>query len=433
LSDNQATTETATPTEGHARIGRKLVGSAILIQLAGGALAYLSQMALARWLHAANFGVYSVIVSAATIVGLCATFGMSGLALRLIPRRLAEGETDEAAAVAGMSLWTCLVLGSASGLVVAVIVALHMHDAALGLASGALTLALTLITAGGNIGRAANRPVSTMAAAVVAKPLLMICMAGAGVALAAGSSATAGVVATATATLAGVVIQLVAIRRSPLSAGSLALRRPTREMLRQSPAFLVVAALSLLLSQIDILAVAAALSRVDAGAYAAASRLAAGMALVPAAVQTVYAPRIAALPIGVDPAQVTRLARSSARWSTLGSLPIAIPIIVLSHWILGLYGREFQAATWPLIWLTVGILINTALGPAGNVLLYRDHRRSVAWTFFATAVLNALLSYAGARLWGLGGAGLASGFAMAVTGFLTAAVAWNRARVLAIV
>jgi O-antigen/teichoic acid export membrane protein len=386
-------------------------------------------MAIARWLHAANFGVYSVIVSVASVVGLCATLGTTGLALRLIPRRLASGEVDDAARVAAMTMSTCLIFGSFAGLATAIPVAIRSRDFMLGVGAGILTLALALMTAGSNIGRAADRPLSTMAASVIAKPTLLICVAVAGLTMAASGTASIGLISTGGTTIVAFGIQLMAIRKSPLARTSSALIRPTRELLRQSPAFLIVAALSLLLSQIDILAVAAALPPVDAGPYAAASRLAAGMALVPAAVQTVYAPRIAALEPEAPPTAVTRLARSSARWATLGSLPIAIPLVVLSTRVLGLYGADFRAASWPLIWITVGILINTALGPAGNVLLYRDHRRSVAWGFCATAALNAAVSYLGAYYWGLAGAGLASGAAIATSGLITAAIAWNRAGV----
>jgi len=150
----------------------------------------------------------------------------------------------------------------------------------------------------------------------------------------------------------------------------------------------------------------------EAGAYRAASQIAALVVLPMTAINMAAAPRLAALYAAGDRAGMQRIAAVAGRIGAALGLPIAVTIWTAGRPLLGLFGAEFEAAYLPLAVLTGAYVFNTLTGTAGYVLIMTRHSRLAA-SLFGGAVLLGL----GFQLWlipRLGGMGAALGTSLAL-------------------
>src|SRR5690606_19710867 len=73
---------------------RSAAGSAFLIRIANAGLAYVSQILMARWMGAFEYGVYVYVWTWVLLVGTVADLGFAVTAQRFIPRYRQEGDLD---------------------------------------------------------------------------------------------------------------------------------------------------------------------------------------------------------------------------------------------------------------------------------------------------------------------------------------------------
>lgn len=392
---------------------RSLFSSALAIQALGAALAYGSQLVLARTLGTDGFGAYSAAVSSCLIISMLATLGTPAASMRHVPKLLRAND----ALAAARHLSTVLTICTTSGTVVALTTAavgasLFDLPVTSSCAIFILVLAGTLVSFGSDSGRAVGRHVTTYGAAIVMRPAII----AVGVMTLATSTTVEPPVALAVSGLAGVACFTVQAHsiRSAIAPQRLRIARFDHRWLTDGLPYLTSGLLALLLTQIDVIVVALLLTPHEAGVYAAGSRLAASVALATVAVNTVLAPRIGGLSLPRDRKAVRTHVRSAARWGFAGSLLIAIPLVALGPLVLKWFGDDFTRAIVPLTVLAVANVARAALGPVGVLLMYSDHR-AAALCLSAFGVTVATLGVTvGAVSFGVTGA--AVGVAVALVG-----------------
>src|SRR5256885_7933540 len=75
-----------------ASVTRRLAGTIFLIRIASAALAYLSQILLARWMGGSDYGVYVYVWTWVLLLGSMMDFGISASAQKIIPEYRTRGE-----------------------------------------------------------------------------------------------------------------------------------------------------------------------------------------------------------------------------------------------------------------------------------------------------------------------------------------------------
>jgi O-antigen/teichoic acid export membrane protein len=129
-----------------------------------------------------------------------------------------------------------------------------------------------------------------------------------------------------------------------------------------------VAFLTMVVTQIDIVAVSYLRGSAAAGIYSAASRVALAMNVCIVAVAFVLAPRVTQLFAEGSTAQLQREVSAAAFWSaTLMGLACMI-IIPASAFVLHAFGPDFGAGANALRILMLGQLVNGVCGPVAIVL-----------------------------------------------------------------
>ena len=77
---------------GEASVTRRLAGTVFIIRLVSAALAYLSQILLARWMSGSDYGVYVYVWTWVLLLGSMMDFGISASAQKIIPEYRTRGE-----------------------------------------------------------------------------------------------------------------------------------------------------------------------------------------------------------------------------------------------------------------------------------------------------------------------------------------------------
>ena len=71
---------------------RRLAGTIFIIRVVSAALAYLSQILLARWMGGSDYGVYVYVWTWVLLLGSMMDFGISASAQKIIPEYRTRGE-----------------------------------------------------------------------------------------------------------------------------------------------------------------------------------------------------------------------------------------------------------------------------------------------------------------------------------------------------
>src|SRR3979490_930881 len=77
-----------------ASVTKRLAGTIFLIRVVSAALAYLSQILLARWMGGSDYGVYVYVWTWVLLLGSMMDFGVSASAQKIIPEYRAGGEPE---------------------------------------------------------------------------------------------------------------------------------------------------------------------------------------------------------------------------------------------------------------------------------------------------------------------------------------------------
>jgi O-antigen/teichoic acid export membrane protein len=397
-------------------------GLALVLQVLGAGLAYLSQIAFARWMGVSSFGIYIYAMAWATLAALVLGLGFPQSVLRFIPQYRALGDHARTHGLVRMSRRATLVAGGVVALFGTIVVEAFAPHSSNGASTVAL-ISLWLIPVGVLINldtaiiRAGGRVVGAYAPPFVVRPLALLLVAG-GFWLASGRvTAVTGIIVTLCVYLIVVLIQSIFVREVVRSADSpLAAVYDTRVWLRVSMPLLLVAGFQVALGQADLLILGATRGVRDAAYYLAATKSATLVSYVLVAVSAMTAPMFSELKTRNDRAGLQRLVAVSAQWVFWPTLFIAIAIAALAPFILGLFGSGFTVAHWALLVLLFGQLVNAACGPVGYLLSMTGYQDDTARVYGITAVFNVALCYAGARIYGLTGAACATTFSM---------IAWN--------
>jgi len=180
-------------------------------------------------------------------------------------------------------------------------------------------------------------------------------------------------------------------------------------------------------SQIDIILLGLMKSTGMVGVYAVAKKGAALITFILIAVNIALAPTIASMYAAGEMDKLQRMITKSARVILIGSLPIAIVLILFGHWfLLFFFGQDFVHGEKALAILSAGQLINAAMGSVGLLLIMTGYERDAAMCVGISAVLNIILNAFLIPKWGLEGAAAATTTTVIFWNILLAILVYKR-------
>ena len=391
---------------------------ALCLQISGIAIAYLMQVLLARWMGAAQYGIYEYVIGIGTFLGFLAGLGLPNCLLRFIPKYSVEQEWGKLRGIVWGS-WRYVFFSSAIVALLGIfaVIIWHRHtDRDLALASFSLGMATIPLWALARHQREMSRGIKQMALAylpsTIAFPLLVIA-AGFYYRRSLSSSTTIAIVALSLCWV--LICQLWLFQRQLPDLCSI--NPPVylrREWLLVALPLLFNDSAFVLLAQTDTLMTGAILGTFQVGIYGAAFKTAAGVSFILAGVNAIAAPMFATLHTQGDYQGLQQLTNSVARWMFYPTLLLALLLIAFGDRVLGLFGTEFTAARWSMTILILGQLVNVGAGSVGYLMEMTGHHRQCAWVLGCSAVLNLILNAILIPTLGIIGAAIATAATMAL-------------------
>src|SRR5205809_5074673 len=102
-----------------ASVTRRLAATIFIIRVFSAALAYFSQILLARWMGGTDYGVYVYVWTWVLLLGSMMDFGISASAQKLIPEYRSSGDHARLRGFLSGSRWMTLVVSSMLSLLLA--------------------------------------------------------------------------------------------------------------------------------------------------------------------------------------------------------------------------------------------------------------------------------------------------------------------------
>lgn len=405
---------------------------AFAIRVVSAAIAFVSQVLLARWMGGFEYGIFVLVWVTVIIAGNIACLGVNTSIIRFVPEYRAAERWAE---LRGVLLASRLFVLAASTLLAAAgiagiayfspsIAGYYVVPFLLGMICLPM-IALSDMLEG--IARAHSWALWALSPAYLVRPVLILaCMAGA---LVAGfeASAETAVGAAIVATYLTTLVQLVAVtarldRRLP-GGGR---RFQPRTWLAVSLPIFLVESFFFLMTNADVLMVGRFMAPDDVGVYYATVKTLALVHFVYFAVKAGVAQRYAAFTHGGETGRLEAFARETVSWTFWPSLVMGLVVLTLGKPLLMLFGPGFDAG-YPLLFVLVaGVLARAAVGPAESLLTMSGHQNVCAAIYGATLAINIGLNVVLIPTIGLWGAALATTLAVAFEAVALALTVWRK-------
>ncbi len=406
--------------------------TAFSVRVASAGLLYLSQIVMARWIGAHDYGVYVFVWTWVLVLGGLSHLGFSVVMIRLVPEYREKGRWNELRGLVKGGRWFALFAGSAVAALG--MVGLYVYGDMLSseyvlpayLALVCVPLyALTDVQDG--IGRARGWMWIGLLPPYVLRPLMVLGAMGAAFAMGFPLSATTAVAAAIVATWGAGLIQTLLVNREfnaevPRGAKSYKFSG----WLKVSLPLVIIATAELVLQNADILVVSRYMTPADVGIYFASAKTMSLILFVHYAVGSAVANRFSALNARGDREKLKAFVRDAANWTFWPSLVGAIAILIAGKPLLWLFGPDFQSGYPVMFVLVLGFLVRAAMGPVEFLLNMLGEQKICAMVLVVTAVLDIALNFALVPAFGLMGAAVATSLSLMTAALMNYMVASSR-------
>lgn len=397
----------------------RLVGASFLnlvLQAAATGFGLAASLLLTRLLGAEGYGVYAFAMTLATVLTVVTRLGLDSLLMREVA---VAHQGDAFVRLAGVVRWGFRASGALS-VVLGVTVTggawllADAQTAAAVTAAMVMLLPMTWLVVPAATLRGLDRPVIANVPAQFLRPLLFLL--GVGVLVATGiTDPVTAVVANAIAHAVALLAFTVPWRAHwPAEARGVTESIDPGPFLAAAPSLMLLAGLSMIVVQADLLMLKGLASDAAVGVYAVVAQVVRLVGMPLSVVNRVVAPRFAASHAIGDLATMQRTAGVTAAGITAVTVPVAG---VLAGWgpaVLGVFGPEFTHGITALQILLVGQIINALCGSVGTVLLMIGRERELGVVSAASAALNLLLNFVLIPRLGIVGAAIASSASLAL-------------------
>ena len=383
-----------------ASVTKRLAGTIFIIRVLSAALAYLSQILLARWMGGSDYGVYVYVWTWVLLLGSMMDFGISASAQKIIPEYRTSGEHALLRGFLSGSRWMTFAVSAVVSVLLAGVVKLlapHIDaKAVVPLYIGCLTLpAFVVANTQDGIARSHDwMRLGLMPQFIVRQSLIIGFTAGA-FALGFDLGATAAMLASAAAVWIAMVGQMLVLNRrlrGHIEPGPK--QYDFRGWLAISLPVLMVEGFYLLLSYTDVLVLQQFRSSEEVGVYFAVVKTLALVSFIHYAMSATTAHRFAEYHALGDKARLSAYVAHAIKWTFWPSLAATILLLAMGKPLLWLFGPHFVAGYDIMFVAAIGLVVRSAIGPVERLLNMLGHQYICAMAYALAFVMNVVLCVA---------------------------------------
>ncbi|MGC1551244.1 MAG: polysaccharide biosynthesis C-terminal domain-containing protein [Bradyrhizobium sp.] len=385
---------------GEASVTQRLAGTIFIIRVLSAALAYFSQVLLARWMGGSDYGIYVYVWTWVLLLGSMMDFGISSSAQKIIPEYRTRGEHALLRGFLAGSRWMTFAVSAVVSALLAGLVKLLSPWLGAGevvpLYIGCVTLpAFVVASTQDGIARSHDwMRLGLMPQFIIRQSLIIGVTAGMFV-LGFHLGATAAMAASAAAVWIAMIGQMVALNRrlaSHIPPGPKAYE--VGVWLSISLPILMVEGFYLLLSYTDVLVLQQYRSSEEVGVYFAVVKTLALVSFVHYAMSATTAHRFAEYHALGDRARLSAYVAHAIKWTFWPSLAATILLLALGKPLLSLFGSQFVTGYDIMFVAAIGLVVRAAVGPVERLLNMLGHQYVCALAYGLSFVLNVALCVA---------------------------------------
>jgi len=198
----------------------------------------------------------------------------------------------------------------------------------------------------------------------------------------------------------------------------------TAELLESSVPLFWVSALQLVILWASTLALGFWASAADVGRFGVANRTATLSSLALIAINSIVAPKFAALYKQGDMEALGKIARNSTKLTAAVAAPVLVCLVIFPRQVLALFGSGFADSGLVLSILALGQFVNVITGAVGSLLTMCGYERLQRNNLGVCATLCIILNVALVPRFGAVGAAVATSTTLAVQMLTAAAMVW---------
>jgi O-antigen/teichoic acid export membrane protein len=378
-------------------VTRRLAGIIFIIRVASAALAYLSQILLARWMGGSEYGVYVYVWTWVLLLGSMMDFGISASAQKIIPEYRTRGEHALLRGFLFGSRWMTLAVSTVVAALLAGLVKLLSPWINAGeivpLYVGCLTLpAFVVANTQDGIARSHDWMRLGLMPQFVVRQVLIIGLTAGALALGLRLGATVAMFASAGAVWLAMVGQMIVLNRrlaGHIEPGSRAY--DFRGWLAISLPILLVESFYLLLSYTDVLVLQQFRSSEEVGVYFAVVKTLALVSFIHYAMSATTAHRFAEYHALGDKPRLSAYVAHAIKWTFWPSLAATLLLLALGKPLLWLFGSQFVGGYDIMFIAAIGLVVRSAIGPVERLLNMLGHQHICALAYALAFVMNVVL------------------------------------------
>ena len=432
LTGLMARLRTALAERSDSRLAQLAAGQVFLVRVANAMIMLLSQVLLARWMGAFEFGIYVYAWAMVLMVGCLSDMGLSSAARRFIPEYTGLNAPDKLRGFLSGSRWLAFAIATAIGAfgATAVYFSTPWLDSYLVVPlylSCAIIPIYGLVQIQAGISQSYDWPnLALMPFYIIRTTAVMVLMGGLWLSGAATDAITAMIVSVIIVYLVTIGQAFVLERRLKKKVAAGAKTYEVKTWLATAMPIFVVESFYLLLTYVDIIALEHLGSPEDVAVYYAGARLLAIVSFVYFAIAGSVAHKFTEYHIAGDKTKLAAFFTQTIRWTFWPSLAVCVGILVLGKPLLSLFGPNYQAA-YPLMFiLAIGMMARAAVGPAERLLNMLGERKPCAAIYAGAFTINLVLCIVLIPRIGIEGAGVSTSSALIVESILLYYVARKR-------
>ena len=410
---------------GEASLTRRLAGTIFIIRVLSAALAYFSQILLARWMGGSDYGIYVYVWTWVLLLGSMMDFGISTSAQKIIPEYRTRGEHALLRGFLAGSRWMTFAVSSVVSLLLAGLVKLMSPwigtNEIVPLYIGCLTLpAFVVANTQDGIARSHDwMRLGLMPQFIIRQALIIGVTAGIFV-LGFHLGATAAMLASAAAVWIAMIGQMAALNRrldGHIPPGPKAY--DVGFWLSVSLPILMVEGFYLLLSYTDVLVLQQFRSSEEVGVYFAVVKTLALVSFIHYAMSATTAHRFAEYHALGDRERLSAYVAHAIKWTFWPSLAATVLLLAFGKPLLWLFGPKFVTGYDIMFVAAIGLVVRAAVGPVERLLNMLGHQYVCALAYGLSFVMNVVLCVALVPRYGGYGAAAATSISLAFeTGLL---------------
>ncbi|MCO6188193.1 lipopolysaccharide biosynthesis protein [Rhizobium sp. L1K21] len=405
---------------------------AFAIRVTGAAIAFLSQVILARLMGDFEYGIFVFVWVLAILLGNFSCLGFHTAIIRFLPQYQSAGDNAKIRGLASAARTIAML--AATGVAAVGAAGLYVFGDfvesyyVIPLYLGAVCLPLIAL---GDVmdgtGRANAWPIGSLAPTFIVRPTLIIVFMVIAAWLGAEHTARVAMICALAATYVTSIGQffIVAWR----------MRRNFPSDMRETeiplwfrmalPIFLIES-IYFLLTNSDVVVVGIFLTPEQVAIYFAAAKVMALVHFVLFAVKAAASARFSAIYSEGNRQDLADFAVQAARWTFWPSLAIGLFILAIGNFLLSLFGPNFTEGYTMLTILLIGILAKASIGPGEGLLTMAGEQNLCVKIYAFALASNITLSVLLIPLIGLPGAAIATAGAMIIEATLLSLGAYFR-------